>query len=113
MIIRYLKQKFRPRRTDDAGNAIPRTWIGDQEEAVLVDLGSGKVYALAWHDGYGKYYATVYVSPLRALRLSRNNEGFLVSLLPLPRCAVELLTLTLGCMEDARTVAKFALQGRI
>ena len=39
-MIRYLKQKFRPRRTDDAGNAIPRIWIGDQEEAVLVDTGA-------------------------------------------------------------------------
>lgn len=113
MMIRYLKQKFRPRSTDDAGNAVPRIWIGDQEEAVLVDLGSGKMHALASHDGYGKYYVTVYISPLRALRLSRNNEGFLVSLLPLPRCAVELVTFTLGCMEDARTAAKFALQGRL
>jgi hypothetical protein len=113
MIIRYLKQKFRPQRTDDAGNPIPRIWIGDQEEAVLVDSGAGKVHAFASHDGYGKYYATVYVSPLRAFWLSWYNDGFLASLLPLPRCAVELLTLTLGCMEDARSVAELALQGRL
>jgi hypothetical protein len=111
MIIRYLKQKFRPRLTDDAGKAIPRIWIGDQEEAVFVGTGSGKVYALASHDGYGKYYATVYVSPLRAVRLSRINEGFLVSLLPLPRCAVELRTLL--SMEDAMSAAELTLEGRL
>jgi hypothetical protein len=111
MIIRYLKQKFRLRHTDNAGNPIPRIWIGDQEEALLVDLGSGKVYAYVSHDGCSKYYPTVYVSPLRALRLSRKNEAFLASLLPLPRCAVELRRL--GSMEDARSAAELALQGRL
>jgi len=108
-MIRYLKQKFRPQRTDDAGNAIPRSWIGHQDEAVLVDLGAGKVHALVTHDGCSKYYATVYVSPLRALRLSRNHQGFLASLLPLPRCAVELRTLL--SMEDAMSAAELALEG--
>jgi len=109
MITGYLKQKFRPRLTDDAGIPISRTWIGDQEEAVLVDIGSGKVHAHVRHDGDGKYYPTVYASPLRALRISRNNEGFLVSLLPLPRCAMELVRL--GSMEAAKGAAELALQG--
>ena len=108
MMIRYLKQKFRPRRTDDAGNAISHIWIGHQDEAVLVGTGSGKVHALVSHDGDGKYYPTVYVSPLRALRISRSNEGFLVSLLPLPRCAMELRRL--GSMEEAMSAAELALQ---
>jgi hypothetical protein len=65
-------------------------WLGDQDSQVLVDLASERVLAYVWHDGCGKYHPTVYVSFVRALRIIASNEGFLVSLLPFPRCGVEL-----------------------
>ena len=108
MIVRYLKQKFSPRLTDNAGKPISRTWIGDRDEAVLVDIDSGKVHAHVSHDGYGKYFPTVYTSPFRALGISRRNEGFLISLRALPRCTCELLRLR--SMEAAKSAAEDALQ---
>jgi hypothetical protein len=104
MIISYLKRMFMARRTDAARNPVHRIWIGDLEEAVLIDIASGKLHAHVWHDGYGKFYPTVYVSPFRGIRISRRNEGFLVSLLPLPRCILELVRLrsmadAQGCVE--------------
>jgi hypothetical protein len=111
MIFRHLKQKFRRHFTDEHGKPILGTWIDDRYEAVLLDADSGKVLAFVSQDGDDEYYAIVYVSPLRALHLSWYNDGFLVSLLPLPRCAVKLLTL--GSMETAKSYAELALQGRL
>lgn len=50
---------------------------------------SGRVHAYVWHDGYGKYHPTIIVSLWRALRLLRQREGLVVSLLPFPRIAIE------------------------
>jgi hypothetical protein len=109
MTIRYLKSKFRPRRSDDAGRPVHRVWIGDQEEAVLIDIAAGKVLGHIWHDGCGKFYPTVYVSPLRAIQIGRSNEGFLVSLLPLPRCIIELIRL--HSMDEAQASVQYVLEG--
>jgi len=95
---------------DEAGDPIPRTWIGDQEETVFVDIDSGKVHALVSHDGYGKYEATVYVSPRRAFWIWRAGQGSLRSLRPLPRCAMSLYEQR--SMADAIEAVEFFLSCR-
>jgi hypothetical protein len=109
MIFRYIKRKFMPRRTDEAHRPVHRVWIGTQDEAALIDIASGKVLARIWHDGCMKYYPTVYVSPIHALRLKISRQAYLVSLLCLPRCEMEIVRLR--TMEDAQDAIEFALAG--
>jgi len=109
MIFRYIKRKFMPRRTDDARRPVHRVWFGTQDKAALIDIASGKVLARIEHDGYGKYYPTVYVSPIHALRLKITRQAYLVSLLCLPRCEMEIVRLI--TMEDAQGAVLCALEG--
>lgn len=84
-------------------------WVGYEDQAALVDIEFGKVHAYVWRDGSGKCYPTVYVSPFRALQIARAHQGFLVSLLSLPRCAMELLRLR--SMDDAQACVQRVLEG--
>lgn len=43
-------------------------WYSDDDFAVLIHPMSGRVLALLWHDGYGKFYPTLYLSILDSLR---------------------------------------------
>jgi hypothetical protein len=82
---------FTTRRTHEDGKPIKHIWLMEGEEsAALVNLDTGTLDGFIWHDGCGKYFPTVYVSPLTAWQLIRNHDGFLVSLRPFPRVAVEL-----------------------
>lgn len=89
MSIFNLKDYFEASRYTDDDSPIWRFWITDGEEATYINPMSGRVHAYVWHDGYGKYHPTVIVSPWRALRLLRQREGLVVSLLPFPRIAIE------------------------
>ena len=92
MIIRSIKKLFSaPCRTDD-GTPVWLEWVvdADGEKAVLVNTSSGVMVAHVLHDGCGKFYRRVVVSPWRALRLILNNHGYLVSLCSFPRMTVEL-----------------------
>jgi hypothetical protein len=109
MIIRYLKSLFRPRRFDAGRRPVHRIWLGDQEDSTLIDLGSGKVLARIWHDGYAKYYPSIYVSPLQAVRLTLGHQAWLVSLLPFPRCIMDLYRFR--TMEDAQGCVEHILAG--
>lgn len=105
MFFKRLKRQFRtPFRTR------PGFWVGDGEEATLVDPYSGRMHAYVHHDGYGKYYSRVVVSPWRALYLTRHEAaGMLVSLLSFPRCTVELVRLKTGSIEHAKEYAEYGL----
>jgi hypothetical protein len=109
MIFGFLKQQFMARRTNDAGEPVHRIWLGDEDETALIDIGSGKLLAHVWHDGYGKYYPTLYVSPFRALQLTLRHQAYLVSLLSLPRCQMDLVRLR--SMDDAQGAVQAVLQG--
>jgi hypothetical protein len=84
-----LKDYFEACRFADDDSPIWRFWVTDGEEATYINPMSGRVHAYVWHDGYGKYHPTIIVSPWRALRLLRQREGLVVSLLPFPRIAIE------------------------
>ena len=109
MIFRNIRRKFAPRRTDDDHRPVHRVWIGTQDKAALIDIASGKLLARIEHDGYRKYYPTVYVSLIHALRLTINRDAWLVSLLCLPRCEMEIYRLR--TMEGALDAVHFALYG--
>jgi hypothetical protein len=83
-------------------------WIGDENSRVLLDLARQRVLAYVRHDGCRKYHPTVFVSFVRALRIITIGEGFLVSLVPFPRCAVELYQLR--TMIDAEDCVRLALE---
>jgi hypothetical protein len=91
-----------------APSAAEPFWIGDQDKRVLVDLVSERVLAYVRHDGCRKYHPTVYVSFVRALRIIASGEGILVSLLPFPRCGVELYQLR--SMIDAEDTVQLVLE---
>jgi hypothetical protein len=108
MFFNRLKRKFRVRRRTNDGDPIPVFWVGDDEEATLVNLDSGRMHAYVRHDGCGKYYPTVIVSPWRALYLIRLERAVLVSLLSFPRCTIEMFRLKTD-MREAREIAEFGL----
>lgn len=82
---------FTPTRRSENGKPVKHIWLMEGEEsAALVNLDAGTIDAYIQHDGYGKYFPTVYVSPFIAWQLIRRNDGFMVSLRPFPRVAVEL-----------------------
>jgi hypothetical protein len=109
MIIRFLKRQFRTRRRHDDGSPLPTVWVGDGQTATLINPDSGRVHAYVWHDGCGKYYPTVIVSPWRALHLVRREMAALVSLLSFPRCTVELYRLRASDMVAAQEYAEHEL----
>ena len=84
-----LKDYFEASDYAEDDSPIWRIWVTDGEEATYINPMSARVHAYVWHDGYGKYHPTVIVSPWRALRLLRQREGLVVSLLPFPRIAIE------------------------
>jgi hypothetical protein len=93
MTISNFKSLFSARITNNDGTPVRALWIGDGAEAALIDHTSGRILAYVSHDGYGKYYPTLFVLPWRALSLLRRAGGSVVSLLPFPRLAVELYRL--------------------
>ena len=71
---------------------MPQIWVMDGEhEAAFINLDTGQLLGYVWHDYYGKYYPTVYVSLFTALKLVINGQGYLVSLRPFPRFAFDLI----------------------
>ena len=109
MFFYRLKGLFRSRFRTEEGDPIVACWVGDDEEATLVNPDSGRMYAYVHHDGYGKCYATVVVSPWRALHLIRNHPAFLTSLLSFPRCTVDLFRLKTTSIEYAKEYAEYVL----
>jgi hypothetical protein len=83
---------FSARRHSEDGKPVRHIWLMEGEEsAALVNLDAGTIDGFIWHDGYGKYFPTVYVSPFVGWQLIRNHDGILVSLRSFPRVAVELI----------------------
>lgn len=100
---------FTARQVNEDGTPVKHLWLMERKEsAALVNLDAGTIDGFIQHDGYGKYFPTVYVSPFVAWQLIRNHDGFLVSLRPFPRVAVELLRTTNMTDACADVAALFA-----
>jgi len=92
--VRRISRAFRRQiQSLDGKGRARHLWISEDEKATLIDPDTGKVAALVWHDGYGKYHPVVFVSPWRAIRLILRECSVLVSLLAFPRITVELYRL--------------------
>lgn len=104
-----IKRLFRSRLSSDDGISISMIWVVGDEEATLIDPDSGRVHAYVWHDGYGKFYPTVIVSPWRAFRLLCRHDGFVVSLLSLPRVTVEMVRVKAASIGMAQQDAEYGL----
>ena len=86
----------------DTSYALPSVWIGDENQAVCINPDSAKVYAILRHDGFRKYYPTVYVSIPTALRLLSQRAAFGLRLRNFSRCAVEVFRLECRSMPQAQ-----------
>ena len=106
MTFNSLKRQFTTRRRNEDGSPAPMIWVGNQDQAALVNPDSGRVYAHISHDGCRKYHPTVVVSPWRAIDLIRRGAD-LVSLRSFPRCTVEVPRLR--SMVEAQETAEYAL----
>jgi len=95
MLFDRIKQQFTARRRTEDGNPDPTVWVEGGEEATLINPESGRMHAYVQHDGQGVYYPVLVVSPWRAVKLIRQHDAALVSLLSFPRCTIEVRKL--GC----------------
>ncbi len=86
----FAKRYFSSLLTYDDGAPASLMWIGDDCYQGLVEVDTGRLRGFISQDGDGTYMALVYVSLFRMLRLKRANGGWLRSLRPFPRCAVQL-----------------------
>lgn len=102
MVFGQFARLIRERYRDRNGNPLFATWIRTREQALLINPNSGTVIANLRHDGCGKYEATVFASPLEALRLLRRDLCFVVSLLAFPRVALELAYLPADSLSEAQ-----------
>jgi hypothetical protein len=82
------------------GTPVTASWIERGGWAVLYNPNSGVVIADMYDTG--KYQTTVFVSPMKALRLLRQNTGFLVSLRTFPRFTFVLYDFTADSLSDAK-----------
>jgi hypothetical protein len=98
-----LMELFRRRIHKNDGSAVRHLWVSEEEKATLIDPDAGKVIAQVWHDGCGKYYPIVFVSPWTAIRLISRECSMLVSLLAFPRFTVELYRLKHDTIGEAQT----------
>jgi hypothetical protein len=105
-----LKRYFGPGRYADDHSPVWRFWVTDGEEATYINPRSGRVHAYVWHDGCGKYYPTIIVSPWRALRLIWQHECWVVSLLPFPRIAMESFRLKSKTIDLAQEYVEYILR---
>jgi hypothetical protein len=76
-------------------------WMTNDWQAVLIDPDAGRVLAHVWGDECGKYYPTLYLSPLQASRMSKLCSGHL-SWATFPRMKFDLLRLKAGSLREAQ-----------
>jgi hypothetical protein len=86
----------------DRSDILPFVWIGDENQAVCINPNSAKVFAILRHDGFRKYYPTLYVSIPTALHLLSQRAAFGLRLRNFSRCAVEVFRLKCQSMSQAQ-----------
>ena len=95
-------QLFRASLVAENGEELSAVWVGDDEHAVYLNPNSTRVYATLWHDGYCKYYPTIYVSFASAIRLLLQREAFGLGLRSFPRCSLEVVRFKCFSMAEAK-----------
>ena len=110
--ISQIHRLFAPHTVTEDGTPVWTRWVADEDNATLVNTKSGRVIAYIWHDGYGKYYPHVFVTPWRALEMLRNGLCWIVSLRCFPRFAVEFVRIRAESMSEAIEVFQFDLDHR-
>lgn len=95
-------------RRDD-GTPVTEFWVTGKEDAALIRPESGRVLAYVCHDGCGKYYPVVIVSPWRAFRLITRELSSLRSLRAFPRLGVELFRFKTESLDEAKRGIEYYL----
>lgn len=104
MIFGPFGRLFSARWRQDNGASLRAAWVKSRGRMLLVNPGRGTVIADLHDDNHGKFEATVFATPLEALRLIRQGGGFVVSLLAFPRLTVELAYLPAANLREAQTM---------
>lgn len=84
-------------------------WIADGWRSALLDPYSGRLLAQIWHDGCGKYYPALYLSPLKALLVSKLCISVATWLAPFPLIRLDLLRLKASSLRDAQAAVEALL----
>jgi hypothetical protein len=105
-----LRRLLTPQYSTEDGSPLPKFWVGNEDQAALIDPDSGRLHAYIWHDGCGKYHPTVIVSAWRAAHLVRREAAMLESLLSFPLCTVELYRVKADTISVAQKVAESSLR---
>jgi hypothetical protein len=100
--MKAFRQLFRPWLVEENGDPVPFKWVGNAHHAVCLNPNSARIYAILSHDGYRKYYPTIYVSMFEACRIFWREPVVSFGLRNFPRCALELLRFKCRSMTDAQ-----------
>ena len=99
--MKAVRKLFRPSIVAENGDPIPYIWVGDEHRVVCMNPHSTRVYATLRHDGYRKYYPTIYVSGFTAYQIFLHQPIVSLRLRSFPRCALDLLRFKCHSMSDA------------
>jgi hypothetical protein len=83
-------------------------WVGDGEHAALIDPVSGRSFSYVAHDDATTVRMTLFVGLCHGLHIVRHFDGYLGSLRPFPRVAIELSPYT--SLREAQSMAEKLLQ---
>jgi hypothetical protein len=106
----FATKYFRAACSDEEHRPIWRFWVSSGNQAAFINPVSGRVHAYVWHDGYGKYYPTIILPMWKAVPLLCKRHGWIVSLLPFPRVALDFVRLKSDSIVPAQKFAEYVLE---
>jgi hypothetical protein len=104
-----IRRLFSAQHVTEEGQPVWSFWVGNESEAALINPHNGRVMAYIDHDGYGKFYPIIFVSPWRAIRIIAKYPCWMASLRCLPRIGVETFRIKAGSMSEAIAELEFDL----
>ena len=99
---RFVAGLFRPVMMEQEGEPATYFLAGDESYSACINPNTGKLFATIWHDGYGKFDPTHYVSILDALRILRHDRPVSIRLRSFPRLTFEFFRLKCRSMAEAQ-----------
>jgi len=80
-------------------------WIYNKEEAVFIDLSTGRFYAHICNDGDGKYYNSFWLTPWRAVKFWLRSRAIVVSVSFVSPLCIYFATIRLKCSQMKEAIS--------
>src|SRR5882672_3083660 len=96
--MKFFKQLGHHALFSDNRDVISVIWVGNKWRAVCMNPDSARVYVSVWHDGYGKFYPTIYATLFETFRIRAHEPIIKYTLHRFPLCGLELLRLKCASM---------------